>query len=54
MRLLAEVPVRPLFAHVAEHNVGSHRVLEKCGFAQIETIPAGPEDEVTELLFRID
>ena len=23
---------RPLSAHVAEHNVGSRRVLEKCGF----------------------
>jgi len=23
---------RPLVAHVAEHNVGSRRVLEKCGF----------------------
>jgi RimJ/RimL family protein N-acetyltransferase len=26
------VPERPLHAHVAEHNVGSIRVLEKCGF----------------------
>jgi RimJ/RimL family protein N-acetyltransferase len=25
-------PTRPLVAHVAEHNVGSRRVLEKCGF----------------------
>ena len=24
---------RPLYAHVAKHNVGSLRVLEKCGFA---------------------
>lgn len=24
---------RPLYAHVAKHNVGSIRVLEKCGFA---------------------
>jgi RimJ/RimL family protein N-acetyltransferase len=23
---------RPLYAHVADHNVGSRRVLEKCGF----------------------
>ena len=23
---------RPMYAHVAEHNVGSRRVLEKCGF----------------------
>ncbi len=54
VRLLAEVPARPLFARVAERNVGSRRVLEKCGFVQIETVPADPEDDVTELLFRID
>jgi RimJ/RimL family protein N-acetyltransferase len=29
---LRQVPTRPLYAHVAEHNVGSRRVLEKCGF----------------------
>jgi RimJ/RimL family protein N-acetyltransferase len=26
------VKERPLFAHVAKHNIGSRRVLEKCGF----------------------
>jgi RimJ/RimL family protein N-acetyltransferase len=26
------VPVRPLHAHVVPHNVGSIRVLQKCGF----------------------
>ena|SRR5688572_15413453 len=26
------VKTRPLYAHVAKHNVGSRRVLEKCGF----------------------
>jgi RimJ/RimL family protein N-acetyltransferase len=26
------VKIRPLFAHVAKHNVASKRVLEKCGF----------------------
>ena len=30
---LAEQRDRPLYAHVAKHNVGSIRVLEKCGFA---------------------
>jgi RimJ/RimL family protein N-acetyltransferase len=25
---------RPLYAHVARHNLGSMRVLEKCGFAR--------------------
>ena len=30
--LLAMIKTRPLYAHVAKHNIGSRRVLEKCGF----------------------
>src|SRR5215213_9406442 len=30
--LVDELSIRPLYAHVAAHNVGSIRVLEKCGF----------------------
>jgi RimJ/RimL family protein N-acetyltransferase len=30
---LAEVKVRPLYAHVANHNIASQRVLEKNGFS---------------------
>ncbi len=30
--LLAEIDMRPLFARVAKDNIGSCRVLEKCGF----------------------
>jgi RimJ/RimL family protein N-acetyltransferase len=29
---LTELKTRPLFAHVAKHNIASLRVLEKCGF----------------------
>jgi RimJ/RimL family protein N-acetyltransferase len=29
---LDHVPTRPLYAHVATHNIASRRVLEKCGF----------------------
>ncbi|HJR81548.1 MAG TPA: GNAT family N-acetyltransferase [Anaerolineales bacterium] len=29
---LKEIHIRPLYAHVAKHNIGSRRVLEKCGF----------------------
>ena len=29
---LDHVKTRPLYAHVARHNIGSRRVLEKCGF----------------------
>ena len=30
--LLLEVKIRPLYAHVANRNLASKRVLEKCGF----------------------
>jgi RimJ/RimL family protein N-acetyltransferase len=29
---LKHIKTRPLYAHVAKHNIGSRRVLEKCGF----------------------
>lgn len=32
---LQQVQMRPLYAHVAKHNRGSLRVLEKCGFTII-------------------
>ena len=32
---LAEVPIRPLVAHVASTNIGSKRVLEKNGFRYV-------------------
>jgi RimJ/RimL family protein N-acetyltransferase len=50
--LLAELQERPLFAHVAEHNVGSIRVLEKCGFSNVGSVVL-PEEGVTELLYRL-
>lgn len=31
-QFLTYVDTRPLYAHVAKHNVASRRVLEKCGF----------------------
>jgi RimJ/RimL family protein N-acetyltransferase len=31
-QFLEYVATRPLYAHVAKHNLGSRRVLEKCGF----------------------
>lgn len=33
---LNRVKTRPLVAHVAKHNIGSRRVLEKCGFTLIK------------------
>jgi RimJ/RimL family protein N-acetyltransferase len=50
---LTELEERPLFAHVAEHNAGSIRVLEKCGFANLGRISL-PDEEGTELLFRLE
>jgi len=50
------VKTRPLMAHVARHNVGSRRVLEKCGFTVIGedkyTNPAGVE--VEEFVLKLD
>lgn len=31
-QFLRLIETRPLYAHVAKHNTGSRRVLEKCGF----------------------
>ena len=50
------VKTRPLFAHVAKHNVRSQRVLEKCGFKVIGedkyTNPAGAE--VEEFILKLE
>jgi RimJ/RimL family protein N-acetyltransferase len=52
-----QVTARPLQAHVAAHNAGSIRVLEKCAFRrdrlQESTAPA-PEDGIEELIFVLD
>ena len=42
--------VRPLHALVAAHNVGSIRVLEKCGFVRMGTTTEA--DGVEEYLYR--
>ena len=49
---LHEVPTRPLYAHVAKHNVGSARVLEKCGFRAVGTARVEPEG-IDELVLRL-
>ena len=53
---LAQVPTRPLYAHVARHNVASIRVLEKCGFTvcgEDRAASSAGGDEVDELIFRL-
>jgi len=47
---------RPLFAHVAKHNVASRRVLEKCGFVVIREDKWKPDpnqDEVEEFILTL-
>ena len=50
------VTQRPLSAHVAQHNVGSRRVLQKCGFQVIgEDSYANPAGvEVEEYYLKLD
>ena len=46
------VTERPLHAHVAEHNVGSIRVLEKCGFShEREERAEEAGQDVVEMVF---
>lgn len=44
------VTERPLHAHVAKHNIGSIRVLEKCGFRAEETAEVASDDVVKLVL----
>ncbi len=50
---LAHETARPLHAFVAVHNVGSIRVLERCGFQRVSGAAVGADD-VAEYLFRLD
>jgi RimJ/RimL family protein N-acetyltransferase len=53
---LVHVKVRPLYAHVAKHNVGSIRVLEKCGFtiSGEDKDPSGAGgEEVEEFILKL-
>lgn len=53
---LGQVTTRPLYAHVAEHNVASIRVLEKCGFARTNDADAASDrdDDVDEIVLKLD
>ena len=55
--LAAEIPERPLHAWVAASNVGSIRVLEKCGFVEVERRAEHVEHAgrvIDEILYRLD
>lgn len=54
---LEEVPIRPLYAGVAQHNAASLRVLEKCGFIIVGEEPAFSNvggERVAGYLLRLD
>ncbi len=46
---LVEVTERPLFAHVAATNVGSAKVLERCGFVEVDR----QTTEIEEIVYRL-
>ena len=46
---LHQVTDRPLHAHVVKHNVGSIRVLEKCGFSVEQSVEVA-SDGIVELV----
>jgi len=47
---------RPLYAHCAQHNIGSRRVLEKCGFMRIgeDSYPEKDGTVIKEFVWRLD
>jgi RimJ/RimL family protein N-acetyltransferase len=53
---LTHETTRPLIAHVAKHNLGSIRVLEKCGFERVREQMGdanGRGPLVAEIVFRL-
>jgi RimJ/RimL family protein N-acetyltransferase len=54
---LQQVKTRPLYAHVAKHNVGSTRVLQKCGFVisgEDKVFSEPHHADVEEYILRLD
>jgi len=54
---LAIESTRPLFGRVAEHNVGSAKVLARAGFVEVGTdtgFASGVGAEVVERIYRLD
>lgn len=56
-QFLGQLKKRPLFSHVAKHNLASKRVLEKCRFQVIgegKWNPFPNEPEVEEFVLKLD
>jgi RimJ/RimL family protein N-acetyltransferase len=54
---LEQVKRRPLYAHVAKHNIASIRVLEKCGFricGEEKGFPDTDGNEVEEVILALN
>jgi RimJ/RimL family protein N-acetyltransferase len=52
---LSQVARRPIHAHVAQHNAGSIRVLERCGFRRVDQgIVAVAGVDVAEWVYVLD
>lgn len=51
---LGELTERPLYADVLRTNVGSIRVLEKCGFRLLSEDERGPDHDPEEYTLRLD
>jgi RimJ/RimL family protein N-acetyltransferase len=54
---LAQENTRPLYAHVAKHNVASQHVLEKCGFVVFgkdKGLPNARGEKIEELILKIN
>jgi RimJ/RimL family protein N-acetyltransferase len=53
---LGHVTMRPLYAHVAKHNIASIRVLEKCGFTicgEDTGVSNNDSDEIDEVVLKL-
>ena len=55
-KFLSQLPARPLFARVAQDNIGSLRVLQKCGFVitgEDKGFAAGRGEETAEFILTL-
>jgi RimJ/RimL family protein N-acetyltransferase len=51
------VKIRPLYANVAQHNIASRRVLQKCGFVIIgegNDFSNVPGENISEFILKLD
>jgi RimJ/RimL family protein N-acetyltransferase len=49
-QLVEKDPARPMWAEIAEHNIGSQRVVERCGFVFVREV----REDVLMRIYRLD